>query len=168
MNVKAAIIILIFFSSAALTHAQHSRTIGLSGTVQAGQYGIGLPIWLDQQFVLAPTFDFKYAEKAGTDFSIGLAPRFYFRNDKIAPYLGFKGGILVNIPYEENEVDREKKIDYLLGIAFGGEYFLDEKFSLGVEAQGNFTKSDEDSYRFGNPKGINFNTATMIIATFYF
>jgi hypothetical protein len=40
--------------------------------------------------------------------------------------------------------------------------------SFGVEAQGNFTKSDKNSLRYGNPDGLNFNTATMISATIYF
>jgi hypothetical protein len=53
-------------------------------------------------------------------------------------------------------------------VAFGAEYFLSDSFSFGVEAQGNLTKSDENSSRFGNPGGVNFNTGAMVSATVYF
>lgn len=50
----------------------------------------------------------------------------------------------------------------------GGDYFLSPQFSLGVEAQFNFTISHENSQRFGNPDGTSFNTATAVNAAFYF
>jgi len=86
----------------------------------------------------------------------------------LAPYVGLKLGTILNFPSSENSVDSKTKVDLLGGLAFGAEYFFTENFSLGVEAQGNFTKSDENSFRFGNPDGLNFNTATMISATIYF
>ena len=78
------------------------------------------------------------------------------------------GYAAINKPSSDNEIDNDTKVDIILGIAFGAEYFLDEHFSIGVEAQGNLTQSDEKSIRFGNPDGTNFNTATMITATVYF
>jgi hypothetical protein len=75
---------------------------------------------------------------------------------------------LIKIPSSENEIITKTQIDILGGLAFGGEYFLTDNFSFGVEAQGNLTKSDENSFRFGNPGKINFNTGTMISATIYF
>ena len=113
-------------------------------------------------------FDLKFAEKIGTDFGIALVPRFYLKKDKIAPYFGLRAGVLINKPSSENEVDTETKLDLLGGVAFGGEYFLSDYFSFGVEVQGNLTKSDKNSNRFGNPDGINFNTGTLISATVYF
>jgi len=56
----------------------------------------------------------------------------------------------------------------LAGLNFGGEYYISEHFSVGIEAQGNLTKSDKNSGRFGNPGGVNINLATMIFATMYF
>ncbi|MCK9617017.1 MAG: hypothetical protein M0R21_04195 [Lentimicrobiaceae bacterium] len=158
---------LTFFSSNYL-FSQTDRKIGLSGSVQSSQFGISLPIWLGEKFVLAPALDFEYAEKIGTDFSIGLAPRFYFKKDKLSPYFGLKLGTLINIPSSDNTIDSKTKYDFIGGLAFGAEYFLGDNFSLGVEAQGNFTKSDKNSNRFGNSGGLNFNTATMIFATIYF
>lgn len=132
--------------------------MGISGSLQANQFGILVPISLSEKFVLAPAFDLKYAEKVGTDFGIALAPRFYIKKEKVSPYLGFRLGTLINKPSSDNQVDTETKIDWLAGLAFGGEYFLSDNFSFGVEIQGNFTKSDKNSNRFGHPDGINFNT----------
>jgi hypothetical protein len=148
--------------------SQTNRKIGLSGSVQNSQLGISLPIWLGEKFVLAPALDFEYAEKIGTDFSIGLAPRFYLKKDKLSPYFGLKFGTSINIPSSDNTIDTKTKFDIIGGLAFGAEYFIGDNFSVGAEAQGNFTKSDKNSNRYGNPGGLNFNTATMISATIYF
>jgi hypothetical protein len=53
-------------------------------------------------------------------------------------------------------------------LAFGAEYFIDPRFSIGIELQGNATKSDKNSMRFGNPGNWNFNLATMVSANMYF
>lgn len=166
MKRKILPLILILFST--MLYSQESKQVGISGSIQDNQFGILVPIWFGEKFVVAPAFDLKFAEKIGTDFGIVLAPRFYLKKEKISPYLGLRVGALINKPSSENEIDTETKIDLLGGIAFGGEYFLSDNFSFGVEIQGNLTKSDENSNRFGNPDGINFNTGTMISATIYF
>lgn len=150
------------------SNQDHKRTIGLSGSIQGNQFGIMLPVWLSNNLVLAPAFDLKYGESIGTDFSMGLVSKFYFKTEKVSPYFGLRGGTAINIPSPDNEVDTSNKIDLIGGPAFGAEYFLDNHFSFGIELQGNVTKSDEHSYRFGNPDGLNFNTATMIYASIYF
>jgi len=148
--------------------AQDKRTIGLSGSVQNGQYGIICPIWLGEKFVLAPAIDVKFAQSIGTDFGLELAPRYYLKTEKLSPYLGIRVGAIINKPSSKNETDTGTKTDFLLGLAFGGEYFLTDQFSFGIEGQGNFTRSDKKSLRFGNPGGTNFNLGTMISATIYF
>lgn len=168
MKVKIFTVMFLIVSLSASLHSQDKKFIGISGSIQGNQYGILIPMWLGEKFVLAPAIDLKYAEGTGTDIGIGLSPRFYLKNDKTAPYFGLKIGALLNKPSSENEIDTDTKLDLLGGIAFGGEYFLAEKFSFGVELQGNFTKSDDKSNRFGNPGGLNFNTGTMISATLYF
>lgn len=160
-------LVVVLFSSNSL-FSQTKGKIGLSGSIQSSQMGISLPIWLGEKFVLAPAFDFVFAEKVGTDISIGLAPRFYLKNEKLAPYFGLKAGTIINIPSSDNTIDTENIFDFIGGLAFGAEYFIGDNFSLGVEAQGNFTKSDVSSFRFGNPDGFNINTATMVSATVYF
>jgi len=157
-----------FLLISGFSFAQHKGKVGLSGTIQNDQFGILLPIWLGESVVLAPAFDLKFAEKIGTDFSIGLVPRFYFKHEKLCPYFGLKAGTAINIPSSDNQADNTTTYDIIGGVAFGAEYFIVDNFSVGVEAQGNFTKSAKESNRFGNPGGVNFNTATMISATIFF
>ena len=158
----------VFLLASVSLFSQTKRKIGLSGSLQSSQLGISMPIWLGDKFVLAPSVGFQYAEKIGSDLSVGLAPRFYLKNEQLAPYFGLKLGAAINMPSSENTIDQLTKVDIIGGVAFGAEYFIAEHFSLGVEAQGNCTKSDKNSARFGNPDGFNFNTATMVSATIYF
>ena len=140
------------------------RTLGLSASLQGGQLDILLPIWIGNKVVIAPAFSAVYAEGAGADLGIGFAPRFYFRMEKIAPYVGGRAAAFFSLPTG----NVGNTTDWLLGLALGGEYFLDDKFSIGVEAQANFTISDEQSDRFGNPGGLAINTGTAIFASIYF
>jgi len=80
------------------------------------------------------------------------------------PYLGLKFGALFYFP----DGDKKSTLDFMTGVAFGGEYFFNEHFSLGIEAQGNFTISDKSSERFGNPGKTNFNLGTQVSASIYF
>lgn len=160
--------LLVFLFASTSLFCQTKRKIGLSGSLQSSQLGISMPIWVSEKFVLAPSVGFQFAEKIGSDLSIGLAPRFYLKNEQLAPYFGLKLGAAINMPSSENIIDQSTKVDLIGGLAFGAEYFIADHFSLGVEAQGNCTKSDKNSNRFGNSDGLNFNTATMVSATIYF
>lgn len=164
---KLSLILFLFFIISLSLVAQ-TRKVGLSGSIQGGQFGIGLPVWTGAKFLLVPAVEFKFAQDAGTDFGIGLAARKYLRVEKISPYLGLRAGALFNMPSKNNELEEGTLVDILAGLNAGAEYFIDEKFSLGVEAQGNLTKSDSGSNRFGNPGKINFNTGTAVTATVYF
>ena len=94
--------------------------------------------------------------------------KYYFKTTGLAPFINVKFGTIFYFPSDDNTVDDESQMDILAGIGFGAEYFFNDHFSIGVEAQGNVTFSDEDSYRFGNPDGTNFNTATAVTANVYF
>lgn len=150
-------------------YSQNNQHIGISGTIQGAQYGLTLPIWMGQKFALAPSIDLRYVEDTGVDFNLAIAPRYYFKRDKLATYMGIRLGVLT----EHHEINQyyygaEVTYDYMGGVCFGGDYFLAEQLSVGVEAQGNFVKSDDHSSRFGNPGGINFNLATMVNVTIWF
>ena len=140
------------------------RTLGLSASIQAGQLDVILPIWAGDRVVIAPAFNFAYVEDGGIDLGVGVVPRFYLRMDKIAPYVSARGGAFFNLPSGSGE----DTIDWVVGLAFGGEYFFHPKFSVGVEAQANCAISDDLSDRFGNPGGLNLNTATAVLASIYF
>jgi hypothetical protein len=143
------------------------RIIGISATIQTAQYGIMIPVWLGKYVSIAPAFDFNWGKTIGTDYAIGLVPKFYFMTNKLVPYISVRAGFASFIPDKEN-VTEKRTTDWLAGIAFGAEYFFDKTFSIGVELQGNYTKSDKNSMRFGNPGGDNFNFATMVSANVYF
>lgn len=144
--------------------AQERPKMGITGTLQDNQLGIMMPFWVGEKLVLAPAFDFKFAKSIGSEISLGLIPRFYFKNEKLCPYFGLKAGVMLYRVFDSNQ----NTLDLLGGLAYGVEYFFDNNFSVGVELQGNVSKSDKNSIRFGNPGGINFNTATMVMATIYF
>jgi len=137
--------------------------VGLTASVQASQFDMLLPIWITNHFSIAPAFGLLWADEQGSDVHIGLEPRFFFRKDKVAPYVGLKGGLLIASP--ENG---ESVTDGIVGLAFGGEYFLDDSFSFGIESQLNVTLSSERSTRFGNPGKANASTAAAVFATVYF
>jgi hypothetical protein len=162
-----AVIIISLFGPVEQTVSQEKaveRTWGLSALIQGGQLDIILPIWAGNKAVIAPAFNVVYVEDAGVDLGIGIAPRFYLRMDKVAPYISGRVGAFFNLP----SGNAEETTDWLLGLAFGGEYFLNTKFSIGVEAQANFAISDDLSSRFGNPGGLSLNTATAVFASIYF
>ena len=146
----------------------YKRRIGISATIQESQFGFLMPIWVSQKFSIAPAIDFKYAEKIGTDYTLGVIPKFYINTEKIAPYFNLKIGAMINNPSSDNQIGSVKTTDWIMGLGFGGEYFIDERFSFGVELQGNFTKSDTRSQRFGNPGGLNFNLSSLVSVNLYF
>ena len=99
---------------------------------------------------------------------IGIVPKYYFKTEQVAPYAGLRAGAIFYNPADKNEINVTKTTDILVGGAFGADYFFFEKFSIGVELQGNFTISDENSFRFGNPGNVNFNTAAAVLVSVYF
>ena len=164
---KTLIVMLIIAGVSTASFAQEKTKTGISGTIQQNDYGISVPIWMGEKFVLSPSFMFTSSEGIGSDFGLALAPRFYLSMNKVAPYLGLKAGAIYGMPPSDDD-DAESTIDIMAGVAFGGEYFLSDNFSFGVEIQGNFTKSDDESYRYGNPGKMSFNTGTAVSATVYF
>ncbi|TVQ89673.1 MAG: hypothetical protein EA393_06705 [Bacteroidetes bacterium] len=168
MKARQVIIALFLLFSTNFVFSQSKPWIGLSGTLQGSQFGISVPMWLGEKFVLAPSIDIMYVEDVGADFGFALATRFYLREEAVKPYYGLRGGALFFTPSSETFTNLDTRVDYLLGGLFGLEYFITPHLSAGVEAQANFTKSDEFSTRFGNPDKINFNTATMVSITIYF
>ncbi|UCD64486.1 MAG: hypothetical protein JSW34_03360 [Candidatus Zixiibacteriota bacterium] len=165
-------VVLVTILTAQATIAQEEtgvREFGISAAVQSGQLDLMFPIWTSPKFVTVPSVYFAKMSDIGTDLGFGLLLRLNLRDTKAVPYLGFRAAVFIYkpdaVPFED---DPETATDFLVGPAFGGEYFLDDHFSVGVEGQVNITLSDEDSFRFGNPDDVNINTATAIMATFYF
>jgi hypothetical protein len=140
-----------------------SFKVGLSASLQDNQADILVPIWLGSYISISPGFGINWVQDGGTDLRLMLIPRFYFTKKKISPFIGLRLGVLQAIPSVGSNTT-----DFLAGLTFGGEYFLDSHFSFGIESQANMTISDDKSTRFGNPGKSNLNTATAIFATVYF
>jgi hypothetical protein len=150
-----------------LTNAQetNNKSWGISAAIQESQLDFLFPIWVSSNIVMAPGIGLIDIGGAGTDLRFGLVDRIYLNTDEnIQPFLGGRGGILLSITEDEDNTI----IDYVFGLLGGGEYFFSNNFSVGIEAQLNFSISDNKSNRFGNPGGTNINTASVIFATIYF
>ena len=145
-----------------------ARKVGLSALLQGSQYGIALPIWAGKQYVVEPQISIRSAQSIGSEFGLALAQRFYFNRKTLAPYAGLNLGTIMTIASDNATPKRENQIDFVGGLAFGAEYFLAPQFSVRVEAQANFSQSDDQSNQFGNPGKMNFNTGTLISASVYF
>jgi len=153
---------LIFAAQIAVCQDSSShRTVGFSASLQDNQVDILIPIWLGSQFSLSPALGIVSTQGVGTDLHIGLIPRYYFSTEKVAPYIGLRVAMLQTLPSPGTT-------DWLVGAAFGGEYFVDRHFSTGIESQFNLTISDPNSSRFGNPGKKNLNSAVAAFATIYF
>jgi hypothetical protein len=72
--------------------------------------------------------------------------------------------ILIQGKAEDWNINKNSKITLHLAV----NTFFDPHFSIGVEAQMNVRSSDNDSSRFGNPGGTNFNTGSAVTANIYF
>jgi hypothetical protein len=143
------------------------RTVGISASLQNGTYGINVPIWVSQKVVLAPTIGINYAGSVGADYTFGIMPKFYLKEvKKLVPFIDFRLAGILNSP--QTTADKNSKIDLLIGVGYGGEYFFNDNFSIAAEIQGNLTSSDKNSNRFGNPGNINFNLATAVTLNIYF
>jgi len=168
MKKSSVVFTVIFFSIiiSSFANAQESskRTWGLSAALSQTQLDILAPVWLSSRNVFGPGIGVINIGGSGTDLHLGLFDRIYLSTEKdIKPYIGARAGVLLLMPKEGDTVT-----DYIAGISGGGEYFFSDFFSVGVEAQLNFTISDKNSTRFGNPDEININSASVIFVTVYF
>ena len=168
--ILTAIIVLLISKplSAQEEEQKEERFIGISATIQQGQWGLQFPIWFSKDFSLAPSIAILASEGNGKDYSLSFNPRYYFKNESVSPFLSARAGIIYNVPPKDLRPFRDTYADFVTGFGFGIDYFFKPKFSVGVEAQGNFTKSDENSQRFGNPGGWNFNTAAVVSVSIYY
>lgn len=129
---------------------------GLTASLQGSQTNLQIPIWLNENVTIAPVFGINHQQDNFTSINLGVAPRFYqdFGSD-FATYLGARGISQRTSP----EVGPEDS-DFLLGATGGGEYFLGNHFSLGVEAQLNFLINDNG--------GDRLSTGAALMGTYYF
>lgn len=157
------LILMTFSASAFCDEGTGGTKVGLTASLQSNQMEVLVPIWTNERLVIIPAVSVAHVSDYVTDFGIGMVFRYNLRVGEAVPYLGFRWSVLLTFPEEGDNT-----FDMVIGPLVGGECFLKDKFSVGVEAQLNITQSDEISYRFGNPDGTNINLATAVMATFYF
>lgn len=167
---RLLLLLSLFILQGKLAAQEHKskHSIGIAATVQDGQFGFLIPIWVDKQFSIAPSLNINVASGVGSEYGIGIVPRYYLRRDKVAPFIGARAAALLFRPKVGNGLDPINTTDILVGGAFGADYFFDQQLAIGIELQGNFTFSDENSLRFNNPGKTNFNTASAIFISIYF
>lgn len=156
---KLCFLFLALFLITATSFAQNrptDSTFGLTTSVQNSQTNLQIPIWLNDNVTIAPIFGINHQQDNFTTINLGVVPRFYQDvGSDFATYLGARGILQRTSP----EVGPEDS-DFLLGATGGGEYFLDEHFSLGAEAQLNFLINDNGNDRL--------STGAAIMGTYYF
>lgn len=156
------IIFCIIFLQVSYAQQDKNFKVGLQVAVQGAQYDILVPL-KSSSFSIAPSIGVSWNEDAYTEMNLGLVPKFYLAEGKARPYLG--GRFLAQIISPKNG---DSIIDYLVGLAGGGEYFFDEHLSCGAEAQINIGLPSKNSIRYILPGKTNINTASALFLTYYF
>lgn len=136
LSLSLLLLVTVFTPHKAAAQTPEAGTFGISGAIQNSPGGItstsviGFPIWLNEQFVLAPELGFVSVENGTDQIVIGADGRFVFERDGLAPYLG-PGLRLLNADPEFGDSETE-----LVLSGFGGaEYFFSPSFSMSVEGR---------------------------------
>lgn len=138
------------------SHAQEKeikRSWGMSASLQGGQPTFIVPIWLGQKFVIAPNLGVAYVKNAGTVLGVGLTFRIYQSTGRLMPYWGVRGVSLITMPTGGGSTSSNGA-----GVFYGGEFFINPRFSFAIEEQVNST--------FSSP--LTITTATALLATIHF
>ena len=151
---------LVLFSSLSSMYAQGemTRKFGLTGSVQGGQTTILVPLWLGDKLTLAPGVSLIWVDGGTTNIGLQVTPRLYFDMNRIAPYITGTVGVRLNMPNAGGDTT-----DLMLALGLGGEYFINPKFSFGVEALLNAFMTDISGANI-----LSINTATAVNANVYF
>jgi hypothetical protein len=136
---------------------------GLTASFQDSQFDIIVPFWTSNTFKISPALGFVSVSDVGQDYNIGIILNKYLSRKKVSTYVGFRSGVLISSPKNGDSVT-----DAIFGFSFGGEYFIDNNFSFGIESQLNISLSNKKSNRFGNPDGTNINTGMAVFGSIYF
>ena len=160
-----------------LSSAQEGRShkVGISAAVREDQTEIMFPIWTSGNSAVVPSFAISHEATVGTWYSLGLALRGYLGTGKAVPYIGLHGAAMVT-NYDAYE---SSWTDVILGPVVGGEYFLADRFSLGVEARLDVTIEGDrevppyyypDYYIYSQKTSGHtlVNSSALAQATFYF
>ena len=150
---------LVIFASLNSGYAQgETRKFGLTGSLQGGQTTILVPLWLGDRLTVAPGFSLMWVDGGTTNIGLQVTPRLYLDMNRVAPYISGTVGVMLNMPNIGGDTT-----NLILGIGLGGEYFINPKFSMGVEARLNGT-----ILNISGGSVASMTTATAVHANVYF
>lgn len=136
-----------------------SRKWGLTAIIQNGQGALQAPFWFGNKLTVAPGFSLNYLENGPTIISLYVTPRYYLNQKRISTYVsGTLGARLNNQPAGIGDTT-----DGLFGAGLGGEFWLNTKFSLGVESRLNIQILD-----IGGAGTMSAMSASIVHANVYF
>ena len=166
-------IILLFLFAAngqhpAVMSQNNQGKLGITVVTNNHQSVINLPFWLTERFVVSPIFGIGYLQNAELDMILGFNTRHYLQVGQLAHYFGIRLGTMLNKPFPEEDINSDTRTDLFAGLTFGAEYYFHRRFSLGIEIQGDFLKSDERSERFNNAGGFGVVVFPALLITYYF
>ncbi len=151
---------LVIFASLNSGYAQEemTRKFGLTGSVQGAQTTILVPLWLGDRLTVAPGFNLIWVDGGTTNIGLQVTPRIYLDMNRIAPYITGTVGVRLNMPNAGSDTT-----DLMLALGLGGEYFINPKFSFGVEALLNGSITD-----ISGADILSITTGTAVHANIYF
>lgn len=135
----------------------YSSPIFLISSIEM-QPDILISYWVTDRLAVEPSIGLmSYTNE--TYWRLGFSVINHFNQEKLAPYLLFRGKA-----YLLSDNGR-KSSDYLLGVGCGGEYFVGDKFSISGEAQLNYSIPDKERSLFAKRNAVT--TGVGIAGRFY-
>lgn len=162
--ILSILIALCLLGTASTVSAQvdFEKKIGMTVSIQTGQNGLSFPYWISQGVTLTPSVAYSSLTDNGSSLELGLGLRFNRSTSNSVPYFGFRVGFDFDIPESGDTRTRT-----LLGTMVGGEHFLDDHFSLGVEFQANLLMWKQPGWS-GETDMTLITTGAAALATYYF
>ncbi len=153
--IVASVCILLQVTFARAQLAPDVGSWGLRASIQGEALAIMLPYRLDENTTLSPVVGLEWVEDDYTQILLGINMQRYLNTDsRFQDYIGAKAG-LINYSPDQGDADTM----FILGAFFGGEVFLNKRFSLAVQAGVDLLIGDDD-------KGLFTTTSASI--TYYF
>jgi hypothetical protein len=137
------LLLILFFATE--ISAQQDRAgkigIGYSGNLSAHSNELGMSFWVSDLITIEPQVGFQSVDikdNSATAWKLGLGCLYRFNDFGVSPYIGAR--------IKDNLVSGGSKTysDLILSLAFGGEYFVSEWFSVGAEMRLNYVKTDKE------------------------
>ncbi|MBN2103560.1 hypothetical protein JW835_05910 [bacterium] len=132
------------------------------------KYRFYFPLYMNDNLKIEPEFELSYSKHGNyshIDFEIGTGIFYIINYQRLISYFGLRTGFSYNKQQHINEYG------FILSPAIGGECFIIDRFSVGVELLLKYVHSDgETEYYIDEIQDIKIrrlNTFTYLIVRFY-